>query len=638
MYRNMMRMIGEWGVEQEEAYDIIMQDDKSWVGDPEKYAKLHQAILKPLKYMAFGNRFQNGLAVPYFNKMALFPVFDYVATGDMKAMYDMMKERDVDMVMFNSAVKAGSQNAQSFYESEGKVADLNKLTVYQQPFRYLRHQLKTDPHTHEEGMLGTQMQAVALSNLTLTENYGKEGEQSTGQEIRDQVFASMNALSNAGRAYIENELCNEDGTINIEKLAKLLQKDAETQDANDNILNALAFINGKMALPLSALSENSWIESRFISYINKHTIDIELPGGSFIQRSVFGLASTDARYATEGMVNDGKPLQLINEEGSMDAVISINMFKHIIPHYNKLTFEQAKKWLIDHNIIGPNAKANSIGYRIPTQSQASISALRFVDVLPEVMGDTVILPEEFTKLTGSDFDVDKLFISRLSYDKAGNVVQFDPNLSHDENSVAANKNNLINQYLKVLLTKEHTNELKISIDNDTENVKNVLADIESIQKVQHMTPFQQYSPRYQSEKKDEYTSGKAGIGPFALNNKHHVLTQITHMKMNPDEFTLALGLDRLDKIYDDAESNRSGERTRVLSWLSAMINAFVDIAKDPYIVRLNVNAYTYNIASYLIRMGKGENTFYFLNQPIMKDIAQAVLKTRGKYGVDQHMS
>jgi hypothetical protein len=110
------------------------------------------------------------------------------------------------------------------------------------------------------------------------------------------------------------------------------------------------------------------------------------------------------------------------------------------------------------------------------------------------------------------------------------------------------------------------------------------------------------------------------------------------MKMNPDEFTLALGLDRLDKIYDDAESNRSGERTRVLSWLSAMINAFVDIAKDPYIVRLNVNAYTYNIASYLIRMGKGENTFYFLNQPIMKDIAQAVLKTRGKYGVDQHMS
>jgi hypothetical protein len=99
------------------------------------------------------------------------------------------------------------------------------------------------------------------------------------------------------------------------------------------------------------------------------------------------------------------------------------------------------------------------------------------------MGDTVILPEEFTKLTGSDFDVDKLFISRLSYDKAGNVVQFDPNLSHDENSVAANKNNLINQYLKVLLTKEHTNELKISIDNDTENVKNVLADIESIQKV-----------------------------------------------------------------------------------------------------------------------------------------------------------
>lgn len=192
--------------------------------------------------------------------------------------------------------------------------------------------------------------------------------------------------------------------------------------------------------------------------------------------------------------------------------------------------------------------------------------------------------------------------------------------------------------MKVLLTKDHTNELKISIDNDTENVKEVLRDIESIQDPQYLNPLYQYSPKYQSLKKDEYTSGKAGIGPFALNNAHHVLTQLVDMKMASNAFTEQLRLTNLGKIYDDAGVNRSGNRTRVLSWLSALINAFVDIAKDPYIVRLNVNAYTYNIAAYLTRMGKGEATYYFLNQPIMKDIAQAVLKTRGKYGVDQHVS
>jgi hypothetical protein len=182
-------------------------------------------------------------------------------------------------------------------------------------------------------------------------------------------------------------------------------------------------------------------------------------------------------------------LKLINEEGSMDAIISINMFKHIIPDYNKKTFYQARQWLIEHNIIGKEANANSVGYRIPTQSQASISALRFVDVLPEVMGDTVVLPEEFTKLTGSDFDVDKLFISRFAYDKEGNIVQFDHSKSHIENSKEANGNNLIDCFLKVLLTKEHTNDLKISIDNDTENVKTVLADIESLKKESHVLPL-----------------------------------------------------------------------------------------------------------------------------------------------------
>jgi hypothetical protein len=51
---------------------------------------------------------------------------------------------------------------------------------------------------------------------------------------------------------------------------------------------------------------------------------------------------------------------------------------------------------------------------------------------------------------------------------------------------------------------------------------------------------------------------------------------------------------------------------RILDWLSAMINAHVDVAKDPYIINLNVNSVTYNMTAFLLRTGKGEDTFYFL--------------------------
>jgi len=71
-----------------------------------------------------------------------------------------------------------------------------------------------------------------------------------------------------------------------------------------------------------------------------------------------------------------------------------------------------------------------MSYRIPTQAASSIGALRFVDVLP-IVRDTIVLPKEFTAQTGSDFDIDKLYMSTLYYeteskdkdyvDKYGNI-------------------------------------------------------------------------------------------------------------------------------------------------------------------------------------------------------------------------
>ena len=432
MFKNLMRMQGNWSKEIKEAFDILTNEETAdtWESDPRLYAKANKVILNSLKYMAFGTRYRNGLGIPYFNKMALFPLFKSIATGDLKPLYDRMMDKDnpLDMVMFNSAVKAGSEDAQSYYEGtqdreielkdgsmivaaelmdipEQRVRDLNKLHVYKQSFKYLRQQLLTDPHVHEEQMAGTQFLKVNLSNLRMSDMYGPDGDQVSGQEIKDNIMNALNRLSDIGKQKLSDKLLDSEGNVNEVAVAKMLLDDAMESDANDNIISGLKKVieEGSFdAYPLSALSDNKWLESRFISLINKNVIDVQLPGGAFIQRSVFGVEATDTRVITSSMINDGRHLKSINEEGSMDAVVSINLLKHIIPDYDKMTFREARQWLIDHNIIGQNAKANSIGYRIPTQSIASISALRFVDVFPEIMGDVVMLPEDFTKLTGSD--------------------------------------------------------------------------------------------------------------------------------------------------------------------------------------------------------------------------------------------
>lgn len=665
MTRDLLRMRGVWSPEIKKAFEILTNEDTAnlWDSDPKLYAEANKVILNAMKYMAFGTRFNEipGLGIPYFNKMALFPLFKSIATGDIKALYDRMVDpsKPVDMVLFDSAVKAGSRSPMKFYrvakdseielrdgqtvlsakvtdelinEEGNTLNDFNNLVTYTQKFKYLRQQLETNPHTHEEQMAGTQFMKVNLSNLRMDDLYGIEGRQVTGREIKDTIMNALNKLSDMGVKDLEDELFNKDGSVNIPKLAKMLEDDARESDANDNVLSGLKTANNKFIIPLSSLSDNKWLESRFISMINKQVIDVHIPGGAFIQRSTLGLEATSTKVITPNMINDGRVLKSINEEGSMDSVVSINLFKYFIPNYENLTYREARQWLIDHEIIGDKATANAIGYRIPTQSIASISPLRFVDVFPEIMGDTIMLPEDFTKLTGSDFDIDKLYVARFSYNNKGVKITKGNALKY-EDVRSSIKNEMLDAYMKVLLTKDNTNSLKLSIDNATENVKEVLRDIEGPSSY-HPTPFEVYSPTYQEARKAEYTGGKAGIGPFALNNAHHILTQLTKLSMVRNEFTSTLDIWNIGGIYDTpvAGMKRGG---RILDWLSAMINGFVDIAKDPYIVRLNVNSWTYNMVSFLLRTGKGKQTFYFVAQPILKEMAEAVIKTKGKYGIDR---
>jgi len=63
-----------------------------------------------------------------------------------------------------------------------------------------------------------------------------------------------------------------------------------------------------------------------------------------------------------------------------------------------------------------------------------------------------------------------------------------------------------------------------------------------------------------------------------------------------------------------------------------MVNAHVDVAKDPYVFTLNVNKFTYNHCNLLLRAGKGVTTFTFLAQPIIKKYAAAVNNAGGIYG------
>ena len=311
----------------------------------------------------------------------------------------------------------------------------------------------------------------------------------------------------------------------------------------------------------------------------------------------------------------------------------------------EMTFDELRRWLINRNIIGPNATANIVAYRIPTQAESSIHALRCVDILP-VVNDTVILPEEFTKITGSDFDIDKLFLSSIQYAvkrQKGEDDKFHQTVTDqfEQKSDSYYQNKLIRDYITLLLDstskqdkkQRSANFLHRSIDNDTKLLKSIVKDLYSSVNATIEEPYGFYSLSTQTAAKDDYITGKIGIGPFALNNNNHVLTMMYHVKFKHVESSIMseLGLEDLDNRVD-----KNGES--IMSWLSALINAHVDIAKDPYISRMNVNSFTYNLVNLLVRTGLGDKSFYFINQPVIRHLAKAYINAGSMYMADPYSS
>lgn len=649
-YKRLMKSLGEWSPEIEEAYNIMESDD-SWLSDTEKYQKAIKAITQPLKMVYFGDHFDQtlGMNVNTFDKMALFPLFKTFAKADNKYLYDRMNDASkgyIDMVAFESAIKVGGRKKLSFYK-DGKV-NLSELTsnsdidgisgkglaTYTQDLTQIRLQLNTDPHEHLERSFGTQAIKIGFANVVDTRTYGEnKGLAVKGSEIKKNIMDAINSLSRIGQNKIRKEFFT-NGKVDNRKIVNYLQRQATNSGMSAEIIaNLTVDENGNIIVPIEAQSIRDWIQTKITSFVNKAVVDVNTPGGSAIQMSSFAYEAVGRSVKTDtelgSAFNQGKKLKFLAKEGHMQVILSENFFRDILPEELKsASFYSKRKWLIDNGIIGSRmvdgveveSKPYGIGYRIPTQGLSSMFSFQVADIMPTTIGDTIIVPEEFTAMTGSDFDVDKLYLATYTY-KDGKRV------SSDEKSEQGYVNKLLDNYSLVLTDFTNIAETRASIDTLTKILQKQILPIVQPKNTVEVNPMYELAPSFQLSRKTEYTGGKAGIAPFALNSTNHALTQFTHLCINYSNAN-RYNLGQLDQVYGEDDQ-------RIMDWLSALINAHVDVAKDPYIMALNVNSITYNMTSLLIRGGKGENTFYFLAQPALRRFTKEMLESKGIIGAEK---
>lgn len=572
------------------------------------------------------------------------------------------------------------------------------LPVTVQNIGNLVMQLNTKAHTDEERSLGSQMFKLAMSGVIKDAQFcvGKAGRKvRSGGQIQEDIMGCIDALSQIGsndidrRYYVQEH--DEEIEVKDKETGEVTKKTKHVgKHLNDNAV--VKFVNsvirnnnlGPAAQEIihhggvvASLLSRQVFEQTAATAVNKAVVDINTHGGTAIQQSIFGFNASalgNAKVSTQGIeggiltdnngkttvthsyhqYNMGQELKWCLDDNSMEVMVSLNYFIPVVPEQYQTDYETMRQWLVDHDIIKgiksdgtvSKPKPFGIGYRIPTQGLSSMFAFVVADVLPKNSGDLIVVPREFTAQTGSDFDVDKLYLATMSYHN-GVMDQFSNedlnnwksisrgdlirNIVEDENvdvdKYGAVSNRLLWNYIDLITDRQNYDAARSSIDTATGMVTSILPMLRSKQ-VGYFRACRQATPTFQADKKLEFCSGKDGVAAMALAVTNTALTQYTGLTLEYDQQDQEhYNFGDLHEIYSQGKIP-----IRVADWLSAMVNAHVDVAKDPYVFDINVNKFTYNHTTFLIRAGKGLSTFTFLAQPILKAYANTMNNSGGIYG------
>lgn len=289
---------------------------------------------------------------------------------------------------------------------------------------------------------GTQQRKLLFNNILdkiIDKKTGKKG-----IDYLREYEQAYDDLFKLKRDEFRNEVLNENGELNIEKLAQVLRDEAVIREYSKQDIDFLEVEfnaeTGKpeFIIPLELNPSSKKFQSLLNAIVNNRILKLKPPGYSFYLASEAGFGKNpikqtdnvqqviseyqdDIIYFTkngkptwdgkslEGMrYSDNTHSKVLPAQILVQPKIKLPNGKTLMDYATKTedgtyTIEVGKDGKFDEELL------QIFGYRIPTQGHNSMSYIEIVGFLPETSGDLVVAPMHFTKQMGSDFDIDKLF-------------------------------------------------------------------------------------------------------------------------------------------------------------------------------------------------------------------------------------
>lgn len=412
-YRAILGMSGQWTDDMEQAYKNFKKGDWNI-----KDFNIIWQTKKPYVYTQVNNNSgvegHTGIKTPVQHKNSeflLLAMHELVAgplgrSSKLKAINRFMEDKQIDVVQFESTTKVGKQGVIDLNDvsTEDEVTQRLKDTtgigfgnenpnvVHKVSYEDYGIQTATPEHAIDAVQLvGTQIRKLITADISDDTTITVDGRSMTKKEWLD-LYNAINT-ENILQAFADVDEIFKDSK-EVEKI--LLEEIRGNQRYGMDMMRACTLDeNNNFNIPLSDPVQSQKVQTLLNSVIKSRITKQKIRGGALIQVSDYGL--TDELH----VVFEG--------EGANKRIKYLECY---MPAYSREFYEP----LMDPNTHQldvtklPEDLRKLIGYRVPTEDKYSMAPLYIKGFLPQQNGSAIMLPAEITTLSGSDFDVDKMYI------------------------------------------------------------------------------------------------------------------------------------------------------------------------------------------------------------------------------------
>lgn len=636
------------------------KDGDSFVLTPEELG----TVTQPMKPVYVDNSIEYVEGVPavdtrIYVKSSSFPLIPQFTKGTgLDSLRKAMENKGIARAAYGTATKVGmSVNAVDPWTqgSDNMIIDEDSLLASTKTLKRSGFRIQQEvPFKEDKAVVkdGTQQRKLLFSNILGVSGFKFKGETLDGTALQEKYNNLYKQLFDNAHETFKKEVYKKDGSLNMEVFRNKLVKEAETQGYPINDILALELDDkGNFVLPLwSSMSANKF-EALINGFMDSSLRQQYVRGNSFVLGSQDGMSNVrEESDMTDGEKNgvvytsayDPKiGLQAIDKDGYAQVMIS-NKIRDKDGSLIDLTKYVGEDGKIDDSKL-PNEVLEMFAYRIPTQGLNSMSKIRVVGFLPDVMGDLAIAPREWTIQMGSDFDVDKIFMTMHNTYVSGGVVK---KAEHDREGI---ENDILDIHLSVLgyqTTGKH-NEVQAQMYNPLGFgwlKEGTTADIstdrlnlaESISQMKDVSKgkFNPLSPTYQRTKYINATAGKAGVSVFSLDSTLNAAMQRKDIHISGASFEGVTFGDDVSNGDLSGEhtlrSKRKGESKRFRSdVIAAYQSAAVDNEKEQILDKLNINGSTFDAIRALNQLGFEEDVVAgFINQPSIVEYVKVLARLK----------